>query len=213
MACAYCGAKETSGEDVWPKWVRRAMAEVEGPHLHIARGDSIEERRYTARAFERIVNRACHTCNHGWMSDLETAAKPLLLPLLRGAVRELGREEQRTLSAWAMKTATMLEFSHPRGLAIPQADRDWIFKEGRPPPRTQIWVGLYGGRELNTWYRNDRFDALPAMIGSGPSPYGITFLMGRVVFQLWGRGESNRVLETKGRLGRGSKRFTPIGRR
>jgi hypothetical protein len=189
--------------------VRREITEVKGPHLHIARGDSIVERRFPARAFERVVNDACHACNHGWMSDLETMAKPHLLPLVRGSGGRLGRDEQRILSAWAMKTAAMLEFSHPRALAIPQADRDWIREKGKPPPRTQVWIGLYAGARLNTWYRGDRFDALRAAIGTGASPYGITFLMGRVVFQLWGRSESNRILETKGRLGRGLKQIHP----
>lgn len=49
----------------------------------------------------------CEACNNGWMSDLETAAKRLILALIRGALdlANLSDDERRTLAKWAGKTA------------------------------------------------------------------------------------------------------------
>jgi hypothetical protein len=44
-------------------------------------------------------------CNNGWMSDLETAVRPLM-PMIKGYNASLTTDQQITVATWAsMKTA------------------------------------------------------------------------------------------------------------
>jgi hypothetical protein len=139
------------------------------------------------------------------MSDLETKARPLLSPILRGNGRELHRGGQGVLAAWAFKTAVMLEYTHPRARTISKAERDWLFSRREAPLGCQIWIGNYSGTLLNTWYKHDQLET-----DSGDGVFfAITFLMGKVVFQLWGHRERGRVLETKGPLRRRLQQLHP----
>jgi len=62
----------------------------------------------------------CASCNNGWMSDLEGRAKPMLETMLEGRGRALHQEGQRTLAAWALKTAIMVDTSTaPSDLSYP----------------------------------------------------------------------------------------------
>jgi hypothetical protein len=55
------------------------------------------------------VNEICEACNNGWMSQLEDAAKPLLLGLSRRSreLSDLTEEERGIVAAWAGKTAVI----------------------------------------------------------------------------------------------------------
>ena len=58
---------------------------------------------------------------HGWMSALETRAKPYLLAMLRNFAIPLDREAQTELSAWVMKTVMVLEFLSPERAVTPKS--------------------------------------------------------------------------------------------
>jgi hypothetical protein len=53
------------------------------------------------------LNEICERCNNDWMSQLEDAAKPLLLGLIRRErlLSNLNEEERGIVAAWAGKTA------------------------------------------------------------------------------------------------------------
>jgi hypothetical protein len=203
MSCVFCGATKTTREHAWPEWVRD---EFQRPKLlnQRARGSSIDDRAFSAPPFTAIVNRVCAACNNGWMSDLETRAKPLLKPVFQGRGREIHKEGQRMLAAWAFKTAVMLEYTHPDARTITKAERTALYERHEAPSDCQIWIGAYNGTDLNTYYKNDRLES-----DSGDEHYAITFLMGSVVFQLWGLRDSGRPHEIKGPLGRRLLQISP----
>jgi hypothetical protein len=67
-----------------------------------------------------LAGEVCKDCNAGWMSDLEMAARPLLVAGARGETdRELGRAEQLTLARWFFKTAIVLNCSQNYRLLLP----------------------------------------------------------------------------------------------
>jgi hypothetical protein len=169
-----------------------------------ARGSNIEGRAFSAPPFTAIVNRVCADCNSGWMSDLEIRAQPLLTPIFQGRGREIHQEGQRRLAAWAFKTAVMLEDTHPDARTITEAERAALFDRHEAPSDCQIWIGAYNGTALNTYYKNDRLEG-----DSGDNYYAITFLMGSVVFQLWGLRGSGRPHEIKGPLGQRLLQINP----
>jgi hypothetical protein len=51
----------------------------------------------------------CVDCNGGWMSRLEDATKPVLLPMIRGEARQLDLSERRRLAAWGQLKCLTLD--------------------------------------------------------------------------------------------------------
>ena len=66
------------------------------------------ERAWRREACSTTVAAVCQRCNNVWMSGLEQGAKAMLEPTLHGRGRVLHAGGQRTLAAWALKTAMMV---------------------------------------------------------------------------------------------------------
>lgn len=60
-----------------------------------------------------LAGQICEICNTGWMSQLEQAAMPILIPLILGntTVIELNEKERQIVSRWTAKTALALNSS------------------------------------------------------------------------------------------------------
>jgi hypothetical protein len=113
--CLFCDRSEDllplSEEHVNPKWL---LHELDLPShdktFHgvwdSATGNLVEKKVQSSWKFveERVCEKAC---NNGWMSRLETAVEPILLPLARGErdLSTLLSNERKTLAKWAAKTA------------------------------------------------------------------------------------------------------------
>ena len=85
----------------------------------------------------------CSTCNNGWMSELETEAKPTLGPIVQDLSIQLDLEDQTKIARWAFKTTIVLEGTKERGMKR-------YFESGLGPGlrtsghilgRTMIWIG------------------------------------------------------------------------
>jgi hypothetical protein len=65
------------------------------------------------------LKKICEPCNNGWMSKLESAAKPHILGLIIGqlSLETLTEDERRILKKWAGKTAIVE--SHAVGAECP----------------------------------------------------------------------------------------------
>lgn len=61
-----------------------------------------------ARLEEIQVRLPCETCNSGWMNDLEEGMESLVAPWTRGRGPQLGREAERVLIRWSLKTHIVL---------------------------------------------------------------------------------------------------------
>jgi hypothetical protein len=121
--CIFCGDSDLTGEHLVAEWMH--------PHLpySVIPKDARDPRHriFTSTAFlDGTVVRGknikgafsglndirtvtldvvCKSCNTGWMSRLQTAVKPVLLPFIQGEWPVLSTEEQRTLSLWTVMTA------------------------------------------------------------------------------------------------------------
>ncbi|MGH2922380.1 MAG: hypothetical protein ACRDKU_09965, partial [Gaiellaceae bacterium] len=80
---------------------------------HTQKSEGEELRTWTAGKLDMKVRRVCESCNNGWMSELEKAAQPVLLPLIEGKSKKLVPVEQEVVAVWAIKTALMCEFLYP----------------------------------------------------------------------------------------------------
>jgi hypothetical protein len=136
------------------------------------------------------VNRVCRACNHGWMNDLELAARPTLTSLIRGEALSYDADAARTLATWVAKTCLMAEFTHPESNATPSAHYRWLFERREPPPLMRIWAAPNCGPD---WAL--RMEHVAALYGDPVSgevdrPYDAhspTIGLGHVVFCVIGR--------------------------
>lgn len=98
---------------------------------------------HVASRRERLV---CGGCNNGWMSALEESVKPILGPMLDGAIpRVLSVEDQMLLATWAVKSAFVWEHAQN---SRPVASRSRTLEFGRsrtPTQFTRAWLGRYEG--------------------------------------------------------------------
>ncbi len=85
----------------------------------------------------------CEGCNHGWMSQLENAAKPVLAPAIareRGCRFDL--REQWIAAKWAVKTVYVLQAQAPELLA-PGVHPVLLKENGKPPQQVSVWIGSH----------------------------------------------------------------------
>ena len=196
--CVFCGAPADSQEHVWPNWAAPLLAD-EGPlpHFHqvIQEGRPAEERRYSKDAYSVTVGIVCERCNNGWMSDLESRAKPYLGSMLRGHGRALHQAGLRTLATWALKTSMMVEHMHgAKRHIIPAEEYVHLFEHGEPSRRVRVWMAAYAGTYAvavgSMWGLDAETDE------GGPREWepdrgardiwGATILFGPVAFQVFG---------------------------
>lgn len=117
------------------------------------------------------------------MSDLEGRAKPLLEQMLQPSDVVLSRDHQRTLAAWALKTAMVFEHAHARGElrpVLPRQEYRHLAETGEPSANVLVWLVSYAGQMAaasRLW--TGHHAALP----SEGVVYGATITHGRVALQ------------------------------
>jgi hypothetical protein len=70
--------------------------------VSLGRNDKVKK--WTGHTINTTVRAFCKSCNNGWMSDLESKAKPILEPMLTGTPKALGTSDQTLLATWVIKT-------------------------------------------------------------------------------------------------------------
>jgi hypothetical protein len=147
-----------SKEDVIPKWLAEKLA-------HYARQHHPErEPRYSDYSYDKLAGfgagspagerklgaaiptafhlpEVCESCNRGWMSALEEAAKRLIPGLLEGQPKLLAPFDQFVLAMWTIKTALTYDAAHEdRWIPADHGTRK-LFQLGYPLPGSHVMVG------------------------------------------------------------------------
>jgi hypothetical protein len=209
MDCLFCG--RTGGlteEHVFGKWLRdlnfkgRSMWEVKQG------ADETQRRTLPAGSlFSKRLRIVCESCNTGWMSRLETAAKPYLMDMFRpyltdvfGGRRNIPLDEdaQLVLARWVFKTIAVVAQVRD-STNFPLAHCHELFKSQRPPEHSQIWIGSASVNvsefvnESKLWEEIAQFDHQPTTIDARlgeetiPFPVYVTrFRLINVVFDVQG---------------------------
>lgn len=87
------------------------------------------------------VRSVCSACNNGWMSDLETRAKPVIEPLLDDTTVVLDAARQATIGVWAVKNAMVFEaLRSNRPWAFTDQERTCMRQSLLPPTTTTVWI-------------------------------------------------------------------------
>jgi hypothetical protein len=141
FACAFCGStKRPRGrEHVFADWLNSIGLESGQVEIHTGRLNRVA-RRWTTEGFTATVRAVCDDCNHGWLSQLEGAAKPVLTPLILGQSTELSVDDQRLIAVWAFKTALVAMLSsseeqRAQGYGVPVAEYQALYARRGHPER------------------------------------------------------------------------------
>lgn len=120
--CLFCGGLEgtpLTNEHVNPKWLLEHLGLPADDQMlqgvvSTESGTLVERPRiHSSHSF--VQGRVCAACNNGWMSELETAARPLLVSLIDNVrnLQSLSAEETVLVAKWAVKTAYLHSWAGP----------------------------------------------------------------------------------------------------
>lgn len=189
-ACVFCGQREVTREHVLPRWLASVLTAGLGEHRH-EKGEV--KRQWVAPLFSTTARIACRSCNTGWMSRLEGAAKPIVGALVQGKSVVLEPFMQTLVATWAFKTALCLDKTNiGRGNVLASEYRS-LGMNRLPAQHCQVWLGRYDWVEESLAANFlSRLDARhPSSLGE-VLPFGlwkITFTVGYALFNIIGPTE------------------------
>jgi len=146
ITCNFCGRRgPRAKEHIWPDWLLRHLGLEESTmantHLAIA-GGAISRRVQSASSM--VYGCVCAACNNGWMSRLETLAKPILVELISSASSKevLLGEEAEALAQWTFKTAIVRNAGTNYRSIVPPAHYRYLYEKKGIPPGVYVDIGL-----------------------------------------------------------------------
>ena len=189
FACAFCGStKRPRGrEHVFADWLNSIGLEAGQVEVHTGWLNRVA-RRWTTEGFTATVRAVCDDCNHGWLSQLEAAAKPVLTPLILGQPMELSVDDQRLIATWSCKTALVAMLSssdeqRAQGYGVPPTEYQALYatrEHPEPLPGSQYWIGTYVGERPPGAVRitplGIELEGMPPP--DDPSAYSLTIMVG-----------------------------------
>jgi hypothetical protein len=138
-----------------PNWLRRILPRVsnENTHFHIAINHLDHEnvelipllKRSPGNLGTRQLFMVCHTCNTGWMRDLQDEVRPGLAPLIKGMWDSFEADFASRLAVWVAMTASVIAMSYEATQGVTRADREFIGQNKAVPEGWTIWIGRVSG--------------------------------------------------------------------
>lgn len=109
----------------------------------------------------------CKTCNSGWMSELESEAKPLLVKVLNTDHLTLNENDQNVLARWISMKVIVGEHAESDIYVTPIEDRDVLRTKGKVPEYYAIFIGSHTHESNSSWLR---ISQTLAVSSKGPNP-------------------------------------------
>lgn len=142
--CAFCGAPADSGEHILPEWLQDVFPSDEpAVHTRLIGLDESKKTKWQRRPFREKVYVVCEACNTGWMSDLEKASKPLLVPPITKVPVAFDGPAQRIVATWALKTCLVLQASQMDTPIAAPALFAYLRAHRAPPPQVTVWLASH----------------------------------------------------------------------
>jgi hypothetical protein len=138
--CMFCGNRVSTVEDAWPLWLMTRFPESGKARTYREIGVRTLGDWSTPKPRLR-VKRLCKDCNSGWMSRLESTAKPLFGSILDQQLVAIDPSAQLILARWATKTAMVLEtIDSNRSWFYDEIERLLMCETQTIPQRTSVWI-------------------------------------------------------------------------
>lgn len=160
--CIFCGdGNNISKEHYWPRWLREyvsidgkytyhngSIGQIPVPGIPEHGFELVNPTRRTGDPYSQRLQVVCKSCNNNWMSQLQDAAKPLLIPHINGEWPDKNSADQQKLAAWAVMFTMVFEFKHRETIGVSQSQRREFMQSRLPPKNWFVWCGQYKG---NLW--------------------------------------------------------------
>ena len=172
--CIFCGKIGVSNEHLWPRWMHDLLPDVkrlqkartqmcsligsDGRHYH----QPYAPRMRQGSTLTTKIRAQCRSCNSGWMSQVEEAARPYLTTMIGGSAVTLTPAHQRAVATWIALKTVIGEYSHAQSKAISAADCHWLKHEGEPPARWLISLACCDGTDWRAQYAHEGMTVPPA---------------------------------------------------
>ena len=180
--CMFCDSPASTKEDAWPLWiVRRFPAPLAVTVEAERKGVSLSPWRQTG--FFAKVRSVCASCNNGWMSRLETEAKPAIEKVLSNDELILTEPERELIARWVLKTAMVFEAVGGKGWFYSAAERKSVRDGKIPSGYSGIWVARCRGLSGAFADANNMFET-SALSTAGVHGHVTTLAFGGVAFQV-----------------------------
>jgi hypothetical protein len=142
--CIFCGGEPLNREHLLPGWLRDVLPSGD-PAVHFRQvgGDEGDRREWERRPFREKTRFVCQRCNGGWMSDLETSARPVLERPIRHARCMLTQSQQTIAATWAFKTCLVFQATQAESPIAPAAHLLDLRRSRMPPRQAAIWIGSH----------------------------------------------------------------------
>lgn len=202
--CIFCQEKsKLTREDFFPKWFRELYPappesqnsrlnsevswyerdEITGELIHVIASGKLARPGDLADQTLRVV---CAKCNNGWMSRLQQAAKPHLIPYIEGDWRPFSTATREVISSWATMFAMVVKFADEPRAVVPPIERQIFMRDQRPTIGAKILVGPLAG-DLPYWFhqRTWRVTLNPDEVFFRPNARLTTIVMGHLLLQVY----------------------------
>ena len=150
--CRFCGAHAPlNKEHLFPDWLRQALPAATKSKYFRRKGDGTIDswRSFSHNTTTRI---ACYSCNGGWMSAIEGAAAPLLLPkIVSGTPDTLTGQQLAAVVNWFYLKALVIQSTTVPAVAPDNYYHD-LFATHAPRPGTLVWLGALTGIDAATGF-------------------------------------------------------------
>jgi hypothetical protein len=207
-ACLFCG---TSGpgaltkEHVVPRWLIEYLQLPPDDLMFQGVADSEtgeikKQRIHSSHNF--VEGRICGDCNNGWMSRLESGAKPILIPLMddQQSVNTLSANERAVLAKWTAKTAYLHSWVGPLQDAVQHDHLNALYGDtGMPIADVGIFAAQTDFAKPNSYIQTGQWPQLGHNLPSdepAPGSYkiGLQFRRLNLVTAFWPTPNSHLVL-------------------
>jgi hypothetical protein len=176
--CIFCGEGGIRGnpmteEHVWPEWMHVYLPKMPGRQTLAGRhrirlGETIVERKArVGYVFTRRFKLVCKRCNTTWMSGIEDATKPILIPLLQGLPFTLLHKHRVTLATWIALKVMVTECIDINDAVITSHERDAFRLNRIIPQGLRFWIGTHDSQD---WYTAYWHETLAGNVGRFPTP-------------------------------------------
>jgi len=190
--CPFCGAErvDIDIEDACPQWILRSLLKLRRSDRLRVQTFGQSNRDYPSYTGKMPVHAPCKAkCNGGWMSQLQSRAKPLLRPMIESdpaISMPLDFQKRAEIAFWLVKTAMVWDFVKPNTAFFNDVERRAAVAH-EIPAMLQVWAGRYNGEGLLHQSHNplqmfslERAGATPTMLEG----IGFTFTAGHMTLQL-----------------------------
>ncbi len=166
------------------------------------RQDGFEHRRPTGHVGSKTLKIVCSDCNNGWMSKIESDAKPILTDLMLEKAIIMDRDQQLLVAKWAFLKTIIAEYLDITWQAINSSERKYFYEKKLLPENIGIWIVK---NETDKWrYRHlhtggkVHYSSLPNRCNTQST----IFVIGGLIIYIYKRHDSSFTYPFLGEWGR-----------